>query len=61
MLQRRAVLLPVDLSERSLEAAREAKGIVARCDARLIVLNVLEDDRITDLHFEAGGFSAREL
>jgi nucleotide-binding universal stress UspA family protein len=61
MVQVKTVLLPVDLSERSLEAAREAKGIVSHCDARLIVLNVLDNQRTTDLQFEAGGFSAREL
>ena len=57
----KTILLPVDFSERSLETAREAKGIVAHCDARLIFLNVLDDHRRTELQFEAGGFSAREL
>ena len=57
----KTLLLPVDFSERSLEAARQAKGIARHFHSRLIVLNVAERDRRTDVQFEAGGSSAEEL
>lgn len=61
MFDLKTLLLPVDFSERSLEAARQAKGIAGHFHSRLIVLNVAQTDRTTDLQFEPGGSSAEEL
>ena len=60
MFDLKTVLLPVDFSSRSLEAARQARGIARRVRCRLIVLNVVES-RGTDLKFEPGGASVHEL
>jgi universal stress protein A len=61
MFQIKTLLLPVDFSERSLEAARQAKAIVRHFHCRLIVLNVDEVDRKTSLQFEPDGWSAEGL
>ena len=61
MFQMKTLLLPVVFSERSLEAARQAKALAERFHSRLIVLNILEQDRRTELQFEAGGSSVQEL
>lgn len=61
MFDLKTLLLPVDFSERSLEAARQAKAIASHFHSRLIVLNVAEEGARTDLQFEAGGSSAEEL
>ncbi|HTX35079.1 MAG TPA: universal stress protein [Bryobacteraceae bacterium] len=61
MLQMKTFLLPVDFSERSLEAAREAKALAKHFHSRLIMLNVMEADRRTGLQFEPGGSSVEEL
>lgn len=60
MCDLKTILLPVDFSDRSLEAAREAKGIARHVRCRLVVLNVAET-RISELQFEPGGSSAQEL
>ena len=60
MFDRKTVLLPVDFSGRSLEAARQARGIASRVRCRLVVLNVAEDGG-RDLQFEPGGASVQEL
>jgi len=60
MFDRKTVLLPVDFSGRSLEAARQARGIACRVRCRLVVLNV-EEYGGGDLHFEPGGASVQEL
>ncbi len=56
----KTVLLPVDFSGRSLEAARQARGIARRVRCRLVVLHV-EDNGGGDLQFEPGGASVQEL
>lgn len=61
MFQIKTLLLPVDFSERSLEAARQAKAIIRHFHSRLIVLNIGEDTRRTSLQFEAGGWSSQGL
>jgi nucleotide-binding universal stress UspA family protein len=60
MFALRTLLLPVDFSKHSLEAARQANGLAAHSHSRLIVLNVVRTDRRT-LQFEAAGCSAQEL
>jgi nucleotide-binding universal stress UspA family protein len=60
MFDMKTVLLPVDISGRSMEAARQARGIARRVRCRLIVLNVSES-RGSGLQFEPGGASAQEL
>lgn len=60
MFDLKTVLLPVDFSGRSLEAARQAKGIARRVRCRLIVLNVVESAE-NGLRFEPGGLPAQEL
>jgi nucleotide-binding universal stress UspA family protein len=60
VLDLKTILLPVDFSGRSLEAARQVKGIARRVRCRLILLNVL-DNRRGELQFEAGGWCAQEL
>jgi len=60
MFDLKTVLLPVDFSARSLEAARQVKGIARRFRCRLVVLNVVEQRR-TELQFEPGGSSVEEL
>jgi len=60
MVDMKTVLLPVDFSDRSMEAARQARGIAFHVPCRLIVLNVMESDR-SDLRFEPGGSSVGEL
>jgi len=60
MVDLKTVLLPVDFSDRSLEAARQARGITSRVRCRLVVLNVVESRR-TDLQFEPDGLFVQEL
>lgn len=60
MFDTKTVLLPVDFSDRSIEAARQARGIGSRVPCRLIVLNVMESAG-SDLRFEPGGSSVQEL
>ena len=60
MLDLKTIVLPVDFSGRSLEAARQVKGIARRVRCRLILLNVL-DSRRGELQFEAGGWCVQEL
>ena len=60
MFDIKTVLLPIDFSSRSMEAARQAKGIARRVPCRLIVLNVLESGE-SDVRFEPGGASVQEL
>jgi len=60
MFDMKTVLLPVDFSDRSMEAVRQAKGIACRVPCRLIVLNVVESAE-GDLRFEPGGSSVQEL
>jgi nucleotide-binding universal stress UspA family protein len=60
MFDRKTILLPVDFSDRSLEAARQARGIARRVRCRLVVLNV-EENGGRDLQFEPGGASVQEL
>lgn len=60
MFDRKTILLPVDFLDRSLEAAREARGIARRVACRLIALNVVER-RTTELQFEPGGLWVKEL
>jgi len=57
----KTLLLPVDFSARSLEAARQATAISHHFGSRLILLNVLDRSRRSGLQFEAGGSSAEEL
>lgn len=61
MFQMKTLLLPVDFSGRSLEAARQAKAIARHFRSRLIVLNVEQNDRRTSLRFETGGWSSERL
>jgi nucleotide-binding universal stress UspA family protein len=61
MLAIDTLLLPVDFSERSLEAARQAKPVARHFHSRVMVLNVLDADRRTTLEFEPGGWSADGL
>jgi nucleotide-binding universal stress UspA family protein len=60
MFDMKTVLLPVDFSGRSLEAARQARAIARRVRCRLIVLNVVESGG-GGLRFKPGGVSAQEL
>jgi nucleotide-binding universal stress UspA family protein len=60
MVDKKTVLLPVDFSGRSLEAARQARGIARRVPCRVIVLNVFEDAG-SDWQLEPGGVCAQEL
>jgi len=60
MFDRKTILLPVDFSDRSLEAARQARGIARRVPCHLIALNVVES-RTTELQFEPGGLWVKEL
>jgi nucleotide-binding universal stress UspA family protein len=56
----RTILLPVDFSERSLEAARQAKAIIRCFHSDLVVLSVLDEGR-TSLHFESAGSADGDL
>jgi len=60
MLDLKTILLPVDFSGRSLEAARQARGLARRVPCRLILLNVL-NSRNSEFEFEAGGWCMQEL
>ena len=60
MFDRKTVLLPIDFSGRSLEAARQARGIARRFRCRLIVLNIEENEGGRP-QFEPGGASVQEL
>jgi len=60
MFHLKTVLLPVDFSDRSLEAIRQARGVGRYVQYRLIILNVREA-RISELQFEPGGLSTSEL
>jgi nucleotide-binding universal stress UspA family protein len=60
MFDRKTILLPVDFSDRSMEAARQARGIARRVQCRLIVLNAIESEG-SYLRFEPGGSSVEEL
>jgi len=55
------LLLPVDYSERSLEAARQARALAGHFHFQVVVLNVLDTSRRTEFQYEVGGFSATEL
>jgi nucleotide-binding universal stress UspA family protein len=61
MFDTKTVLLPVDFSDRSMEAARQARGIACRVRCRLIVLNVIMAGTGSDVQFEPGGSSVQEL
>jgi nucleotide-binding universal stress UspA family protein len=60
MFDRKTIVLPVDFSSRSLEAARQARGIARQVRCRLLLLNVVES-QCTDLQFEPGGSCVEEL
>ena len=61
MFDMKTVLLPVDFSDRSMEAARQARGVARRVRCRLIVLNVIMEREGSDVQFEPGGSSVKEL
>jgi nucleotide-binding universal stress UspA family protein len=61
MFQMKTLLLPVDFSERSLEAARQAKALAGRFHSDLILLTVEMPDRRISLQFEPGGSSIDDL
>lgn len=55
------ILLPVDFSERSLEAARQAEVLARHFHAAVTVLHVVDPHENESGHFEAGGVKTREL
>lgn len=61
MFDMKTVLLPVDFSDRSMEAARQARGIAGHVRCRLIVLNVVVESTAGGVQFEPGGSSVEDL
>ena len=61
MFDMKTVLLPVDFSDRSMEAARQARGIARHVRCRLIVLSVAIERDGSDVQFEPGGSSVESL
>jgi nucleotide-binding universal stress UspA family protein len=61
MFDMKTVLLPIDFSDRSMEAARQAKGIARHVRCRLIVLNVVIGNTGSGVQFEPGGSSVEDL
>jgi len=60
MVGMKTVLLPVDFSDRSMEAVRQARSIARHVRCGLIVLNVVESSG-SDVQFEPGGSSVQDL
>jgi len=60
MVDMKTVLLPVDFSDRSMEAVRQARSIARHVRCGLIVLNVVESSG-SDVQFEPGGSSVQDL
>ena len=55
------ILLPVDLSERSLDAARQAEVLARHFHSDVTVLHVVDPHERESGRFEPGGVKAREL
>ena len=55
------ILLPVDLSERSLDAARQAEVLARHFHSDVTVLHVVDPPEQESGRFEPGGVKAREL
>jgi nucleotide-binding universal stress UspA family protein len=55
------ILLPVDLSERSLDGARQAEVLARHFHSEVTVLHVVDPHEQEFGHFEPGGVKAREL
>jgi nucleotide-binding universal stress UspA family protein len=55
------ILLPVDFSERSLDAARQAEVLARHFHSAVTVLHVVAPQENESGRFEAGGVKAREL
>jgi len=55
------LLLPVDLSERSLEAARQAEDLARHFHSDVTVFHVVDPPEQVSGRFEPGGLKAREL
>jgi nucleotide-binding universal stress UspA family protein len=55
------ILLPVDLSERSLDAARQAEVLARHFHSDVIILHVVDPHEQESGRFEPGGVKAREL
>jgi len=61
MAQFGRILLPVDLSERSLDAARQAEVLARHFHSEVTVLHVVDPHERESGRFEPGGVKAREL
>ena len=55
------ILLPVDFSERSVDAAREAEVLARHFSSGVTVLHVADPEESELGRFETGGVKAREL
>jgi len=55
------ILLPVDLSERSLDAARQAEVLARHFHSDVTILHVVDPHERESGRFEPGGVKAREL
>ena len=61
MIPPKQILLPVDFSERSLDAAREAEVLARRFHSCVTVLHVVDPNEDERGRFEPGGDKAHEL
>jgi nucleotide-binding universal stress UspA family protein len=55
------ILLPVDFSERSLEAARQAEALARHFHSEVTVLHVVDPQEQESGHFEPGGAKVSEV